>query len=113
MDWKTLENLSQISDIHSASFSKPQLIFKHSIRCGVSLHVLHTIEQQGESLSKKVEMNYLDLLANRQISNTIEAEWGVRHQSPQAILLFKGKVIYHASHYSINTDEVLKNIPIN
>ncbi|MBX7240274.1 MAG: bacillithiol system redox-active protein YtxJ [Bacteroidia bacterium] len=108
MSWKPLKSLTQLSEIHASSYTKPQLIFKHSIRCGVSLHVLDTIESQKVVLSAKMDMYYLDLLEFRAVSNQIASEWGVHHQSPQAILLYNGKVIYHASHYSIKADEILK-----
>ena len=49
---------------------------------------------------------FLDLLANRSISNEIESRFDVVHQSPQLIVLENGKAIYNASHQNIDLDKI-------
>ncbi|MBK9190492.1 MAG: DUF2847 family protein [Crocinitomicaceae bacterium] len=44
------------------------------------------------------------------MSNQIEAQFGIKHESPQALLIKNGKCVYHASHSEINFNELKKNL---
>jgi bacillithiol system protein YtxJ len=41
------------------------------------------------------------VIAHRPVSNTIEQRFGIRHESPQAILLQGGEVVWARSHYQV------------
>ena len=47
---------------------------------------------------KGLEIHYLDLIAYRDVSNEIAESFGVRHESPQVLLIKNGKSIFDASH---------------
>ncbi|MNE60219.1 hypothetical protein D3C80_1553510 [compost metagenome] len=53
---------------------------------------------------------YLDLLAYRPLSDEIAEMTNVQHQSPQAILMNNGEVIYSATHSEIDASEIMKLI---
>ena len=59
---------------------------------------------------EEVEIYYLDLIANRNISNTIAERFGVRHESPQVILLKNGEAVYNASHFDIRADQLKEQV---
>lgn len=105
-NWKQLEHPEQLEEIKEMSKSKPVAIFKHSIRCGVSSMVKSQLEREWNLSPEEVTFYYLDLITYRPISNQIEKDFGVVHQSPQLILLKNGEVVYHDSHYSISVDQV-------
>lgn len=48
------------------------------------------------------------VIEHRDISNAIESQLDIRHESPQLLLLREGKVAWHASHFSI-TGEAIKS----
>ena len=100
-DWLLLHTISQIDSIVEVSDTKTQLIFKHSTRCGISSGVIKKFEKKFEDKNKQVDFYYLDLIANRDISNTISERFDTAHQSPQVLIVKNGKVIAHASHYDI------------
>ena len=104
--WNTLTESNQLDTIITNSNTKYQAIFKHSTRCGVSSGVLRQFERQEDDGS--IDFHFLDLLSYRTISGEIATKFGVMHQSPQLIVLKKGNVAAHASHYdimSINLDD--------
>lgn len=105
--WKDLTEISQLDKIADASQEKPQFIFKHSTRCGVSHQVMSGLNDSWDLDSSQQDFYYLDLLNFREISNTISEKFGVFHQSPQLIIIKDGKVIDSYSHYSINFDKVM------
>jgi bacillithiol system protein YtxJ len=43
---------------------------------------------------------------SRSVSNAIAERTGIRHESPQAILLKGGEVVYHASHYDVTAEDI-------
>ena len=100
--WKQLNQESQLDQIAKDSFQKPVVLFKHSVRCGISLMAKERLESQWDFKSDELDFYYLDLLAFRPISNKIAEQFGVIHQSPQIILLKDGKVTYNISHHQIN-----------
>ncbi len=110
MGWNTLNDLSQVQHIIEASRETPQLFFKHSTRCSISTMALSRFEKSGILENNALVCWYLDLLEYRPISSEIEVKCHVIHQSPQAILLKNGEVIYQESHGMIDANELLKKI---
>lgn len=90
--------------------SRPQLIYKHSFACGVCVFSKSAIESEFEKLSEMADLHFVDVRASRNISNYIAEKTGVRHESPQAIILKKGQVSWHASHGGIKSEKITENI---
>lgn len=105
LPWNNLIDISQLEEIDNTSKEKPVLLFKHSTRCSISAMALGRFER---SFSEEVsfEPYYLDLIAHRDISNEVAERYGVRHESPQAILIRNGRVILQASHMGISYEEL-------
>ncbi|MEM6802982.1 MAG: bacillithiol system redox-active protein YtxJ [Bacteroidota bacterium] len=105
--WQPLKEEAQLNKIKEASFKKPQLIFKHSISCGISAHINHSLQTAEQDLGKQIDLHYLDLINYRSVSNLVASEFNVRHQSPQVLLIKDGEVTFHTSHFSINPEKIL------
>ena len=59
-----------------------------------------------------VKPYFLDLITYREISNAIEHQFGVEHQSPQILIIRKGQSVFNRSHFSIDYEAIkdaLKN----
>ena len=111
MNWQSLTSLNQLDQIEQESQKRPILIFKHSTRCAISSAALDRLERKWKlDDPEEVSAFYLDLISYRDISNEISSRFSVFHQSPQAILLFKGEVIYEESHFSISYDEIASQV---
>lgn len=100
MNWKSLTDIAQLDAMVEASRIKPQLIFKHSTRCSISLMAKDRLER-GWNLND-MDAWYLDLLSYRQVSNEIAKRFGIQHESPQAIVVVNGIPIHDASHSGIS-----------
>ncbi|WP_332913226.1 monothiol bacilliredoxin BrxC family protein [Algoriphagus boritolerans] len=50
------------------------------------------------------------MISNRSLSNQIEVEFGIPHESPQVILIRDGKAVYNTSHYGISYHEIMEQI---
>ena len=108
LPWIFLDDIQQLDFIEEKSKTKPQLIFKHSTRCGISRMVMRQFEAQYPFNSDNVDLYYLDLLTYRDISNTIAQRFGVFHESPQLLVVKNGVVVTAASYGAINDLELSK-----
>ena len=109
MNWIQINKIEDLDTIIESSFNSPVAIFKHSTRCGISSYVLKNIERSLKDEDLRADLYFLDLIAFRDISNSIAERLAVVHQSPQLILIKDGKVLYHASHQSIDSSVLINN----
>ncbi|WNJ16396.1 bacillithiol system redox-active protein YtxJ [Pontibacter sp. G13] len=108
--WAILHQEAQLAAIEERSYERPQLIFKHSTRCGISSQAQHVLDQATADLQGQVDLYYLDLIAYRSISNLVADRFGIPHQSPQVIVVKDGKVVHQASHFSIAPTKILEAV---
>lgn len=105
MDWKALTSEEQLEAIKKDSSRKIQVIFKHSTRCAISSMAKSRLERAGKPVS--IDFHLLDLIRYRSLSNKIEEQFKVYHESPQVLLIKDGHCIYDESHSGISMDEIL------
>ncbi len=104
----SLTELSQLAEIDALSNQQPVIIFKHSTRCSISSTALNRFEREyAKHNHLDYPVYYLDLLTYRPISNEIAAHYQIEHQSPQSLLIHKGKCVHTASHIEINLAEII------
>lgn len=108
MNWISLTASDQLQKIVDASFQKPQVIYKHSTRCGISSMVLRRLER--DTPPDLIEYHFLDVIRHRNISNQIAEQFKVYHESPQILLIKNGECVYDESHYAISMEEVLEQL---
>ena len=111
MNWKKLDSEQQLDQIIEESKTHPVVIFKHSTRCSISSTAKGRFERQFDPAAAPTADAYLlDLISYRSVSNKIAADLGIRHESPQVLVIKDGKAVHHASHLEITWDEVKKAI---
>lgn len=107
--WKPIESEDDLKITIDNSYAYKVAIFKHSTSCFISKTVLRNFEKEIESLENTddiAELYFLDLLAYRPLSNKIAEDLGVRHESPQLLVVENGKVINNASHQNISINQL-------
>ena len=104
--WKNMATVEDLEAVIASSHEKPVAIFKHSTRCSISSMAKSRLERGWDISDENLDLFYLDLIANRPTSNKVAELTGVTHQSPQLILIKKGKAVYDSSHNSISATEI-------
>ncbi len=99
--WTALSQSAQLDEIAKQSETRPQLIFKHSTRCGISAMVWRTFERTWAEGEYAADLYVLDLLNYRSVSNEIAERFQVFHQSPQLLIIKNGTAVLHESHGAI------------
>jgi bacillithiol system protein YtxJ len=82
-----------------------KLFFKHSTRCIISSMALKSFEREWDT-ALDVTLYFIDLIANRPVSNELAEISQVQHQSPQAIVMDGTKVLHSSSHEQIDANKI-------
>lgn len=106
MKWHEIQSVDDVQTIIDRSRVVPCLIMKHSTRCPISSMAKSRLEMSWDLEDGQVEAYYLDLIRYREVSNFIASEFGVQHESPQALLIEDGKCTYNASHLNIRAADL-------
>ncbi len=94
----------ELDDLIARSHTAPVLIFKHSTTCPISAHAHREMAQvSGDVMS---EVPIVVVQSAREVSRLVAEQTGIRHESPQAIVLRNGAVVWSASHFDITTEAV-------
>ena len=87
------------------SKTHPVLIFKHSTQCSISGQAYEEFTQFVESAGD-LTCGLVLVIEERKLSNAVAERLGVRHESPQAIVIDHGRATWHASHWSVTADSL-------
>ncbi len=90
------------------SQSEPVVLFKHSTSCPISRHA----HQEMERFTDR-DVNLVVVQHARELSNEIERRTGVRHESPQALVVRNGAVVWSAAHYDVTAAAVRAAVAAN
>lgn len=97
-----LTTIEQWDQAMKSSAEKPLLLFKHSTSCSVSAgaheELMHFIEDDKVN---PVDYAIVHVIEDRPVSNAIAEQLGVKHASPQAILVKDGRSVWDTSHWHI------------
>ena len=108
-DLKALRHLADLDQLLESSTHRPVLLFKHSYACGTSAEALdELIAHLDEERRPDTEYAVVTVQTHRDISNAVAARLGVRHETPQALLIRNGRVVWSASHFRVTADAVQK-----
>jgi len=84
---------------------RPLLVFKHSTSCPVSAGAHEEFHKYvADSADPAVDFAIVHVIEDRPVSNAIAEDLGIRHQSPQAILVKDGQPVWDESHWRITYD---------
>ena len=97
------------SQVHEALGAGRAVIYKHSPVCGASDAALRQIEKLRAELPD-LPLYQVDVLAARPLSRRIEEITGIRHESPQALVVCDGRVVWHASHFRVKADAIVETL---
>lgn len=104
--WERISDEQQLKNILAASNQKPQVIYKHSPRCGTSYMALRSLESISSEVQNRADFFAVDVISQRPMSLLIAETFGIRHESPQLFIIIDGQVVWHGSHYQVQAEAV-------
>lgn len=107
MNWIALTSEEQLEQIKQRSAEKPQVIFKHSTRCGISALAKSRLDKAQPA--EEIDFYYLDLINYRNLSRKVAEEFNVYHESPQVLIIRNGQCVYDESHMGISMADIIQH----
>ena len=107
-----VERIEELEHLLTQSGTRPLLLFKHSYSCGISAEALDELvghlDATGVTPKQPDSPVYamVTVQTHRDVSNAVAAKLGIRHETPQALLVRDGQVIWAASHFRVTADAV-------
>ena len=109
----SLQGIDELERLIADSEAQPVLLFKHSYTCGISAEALDELIAHLNEENADVRYAMVTVQTHREISNAVSSKLGVRHETPQALLLRNGRVVWTASHFRVNADSLGKALRAN
>lgn len=105
-EMRELTTMEDLENIINESKSKPVFVFKHSHICPISVGAF----DHYRSFVEDCDLNSFDftlimIRSHRDISNALADRVNVKHESPQGILLMKGKAVWDDSHMELTENK--------
>jgi bacillithiol system protein YtxJ len=96
-DFRPLTTQAELDALWRASEFAPIIILKHSQTCGVS----HMARDLLASDDLPAPVHEVVVQRQRELSQAIASTLGVRHESPQLLIVVGGKAVWHTSHAGV------------
>lgn len=93
------------------SMKEPVVLFKHSSTCPISAMARNQITSLHDPEDPPVYEVVVQ--RSRPISHKIEAELGIKHESPQVIILHQKEPVFHTSHSRITAELIRQTVLAN
>jgi bacillithiol system protein YtxJ len=106
-----LRGLAELEQVITESHVQPVVLFKHSYTCGISAEALDELRAHLDGQPTRpagVRYAMVTVQTHRDVSNAITTKLGIRHETPQAILVHGGRAVWSASHFRVNAAELTK-----
>lgn len=94
---KRITSVEDWRELLESSKEQPFLLFKFSMTCVSSLSAMKEFRALETELSKYI----IIVQEDRLVSNAVAKDLGVKHESPQLLILKGGRGIWQATHYKI------------
>lgn len=107
-DLTPIHHIDELDRALVESRHRPLMLFKHSYSCGVSAEALDELLAHLAEKRDNVRYAIVTVQTHRHVSNAIAAKLGVRHETPQALLVQDGRVVWSASHFRVNANALMK-----
>ena len=99
-----LDGIEEFDRLLAASERRPLLLFKHSYTCGTSAEALdELLAHLGESTTD-ADYAMVTVQTHRSVSRAVAEKLGVRHETPQVLLIRDRRVVWSASHFGVTAD---------
>lgn len=101
-----LDGLEELDRLLADSDTRPVLLFKHSYTCGTSAEALDELVAHLNDHPADARYAMVTVQTHPALSNAVARKLGVRHETPQALLIRDGRVVWSASHFRVTARAV-------
>lgn len=101
-----LDSVDALDRVIVASAENPVLLFKHSVTCGTSAQAHDELVAYLSEGWHATQYAIVTVQTHRDVSDAVATRLNVRHETPQALLIQAGRVVWEASHFRVTADAI-------
>jgi bacillithiol system protein YtxJ len=105
-----IRNLSHLDALVAGSSVRPLLLFKHSQSCGTSHVANEELQEHLAQSPREVDYAIVTVQEQRNLSDSIAQRFSLRHETPQALLIRNGQLVWVASHFRVTASAISRAI---
>jgi bacillithiol system protein YtxJ len=105
-----IRNLSHLDALVAGSRVRPLLLFKHSQSCGTSHVANEELQEHLAQSPREVDYAIVTVQEQRNLSDSIAQRFSLRHETPQALLIRNGQLVWVASHFRVTASAISRAI---
>ncbi|MCX7878422.1 MAG: bacillithiol system redox-active protein YtxJ [Ignavibacteria bacterium] len=98
MNWIEIDTVEKLEEAYLDSDKERVLLVKYSPACIVNYLMKSLLEREWWNDAMRMKTYIINPRTQREISDKIAFDLGVKHESPQAIVIENRKAVYSASH---------------
>ncbi|MCA1585956.1 MAG: bacillithiol system redox-active protein YtxJ [Acidobacteria bacterium] len=103
-----MDSIDALEAALQESFTRPVLILKHSRACGLSAQAFEEVKSWLGLAGSDRPSYLITVQTGRAIAREVTERFGIRHESPQALVVREGRVTWHASHFRVTASAIEK-----
>jgi bacillithiol system protein YtxJ len=101
----------ELDELLARSHDAPVVLFKHSTTCPISARAHRQMSELSTDVAGRISL--LIVQRARELSSRVAEQTGIRHESPQTIILRNGQAVWSASHFDITAEAVTQAVREN
>ncbi|MBW3553020.1 MAG: bacillithiol system redox-active protein YtxJ [Gemmatimonadetes bacterium] len=105
MNTDALRRVRDENELDGALAEPVAVIYKHSPLCGLSAIAAQEVRSFVDA-SPGTPVYLLDVIRERSLAREVERRLGIRHESPQAIVVRAGEPVWNASHRGVTAEAI-------
>lgn len=102
--FRKIQAVADLQALLQGQQDEPVALFLHDRWCPISAKAYRAMSKLAPAEIARTAL--IDVTAGHDLSDAIEQATGVRHESPQVIVLRGGTPVWHGSHFGITTAAV-------
>lgn len=105
-DLIALQRMDELDALMGPDNRQPIVLFKHSHTCGVSAEALDELHEHLRRKPRDARYAVITVQTHRALSTAVAQRFGVRHETPQVLLIRDGRVVWSATHFRVTAAAV-------
>ena len=107
---KNIRNLGELEELLAGAGARPVWLFKHSLVCPLSTEGRREFERFLADTEVEALFAVIEVQNARDVSNEVARRTGVRHETPQAILMRGADVLWAGSHWDVSASTMARAV---
>ncbi|MDO3411214.1 bacillithiol system redox-active protein YtxJ [Saccharibacillus sp. CPCC 101409] len=109
-NYREITSASEWTQLLEGSDEQPVLLLKHSTSCPISGAAFKEFSVYTRKPKRPIVCVLVKVIESRPVSNLIADNLGIKHESPQILLIRGGEALWNASHWDVTYERIEQQV---